>query len=167
MPQPRYRSCYQVLRVSPYCDFADLRLAYRRRVNESHPDRFYAVDPERARHQEADLKRVVIAYRLLLTYFRYHGELPDGDLPIAPLRRVRPTPQSGKDDVDTTPPAPLWREIRGPWRRTAIWLLVAVLSVELVATAWYRNQERRSQTETMTASDSANTTSGNSRRPSP
>lgn len=142
MPHPCYRSCYQVLRVPPHCDFADLRLAYRRRVIASHPDRFYAADPGRAERQEAELKRVIIAYRLLLTYLRRHGSLPPGDAPIEISRIGRPRPAQAAPAAGGDS-ALLWREIRGPWRRAAVWLLVAVLSTEVVATAWFRSQTGR------------------------
>lgn len=139
MPQPCYRSCYQVLRISPHCDFPSLRLAYRRRVMASHPDRYYVSDPARALRSEAELKRVVGAYRLLLLYLRRYGELPSGDLPIE-QRGAAPSRPAPPRQPTPSEPAALWREIRGPWRRAAIWLLIAVLGVELVAMAWYLNR---------------------------
>lgn len=69
-----FQECYRILRAPEDCTWKELRLAYRRQVRRCHPD-LQASDNARIEHN-AQLLRVVRAYRLIARFHRDHGSLP-------------------------------------------------------------------------------------------
>lgn len=72
MNQRPYASCYARLGIRRPVDWDRLRLAYRRAVARSHPDRSRTAKAD-------DFQSVTAAFRAIDAYRRRHGRLPDFD----------------------------------------------------------------------------------------
>jgi hypothetical protein len=80
-------SLYQQLGLKPGCTFDELKVAYRRRVAELHPDRRGAdADPADA----ARLQELTAGYNAASAFHRRYGRLPGGlhQAPRAPMPRA-------------------------------------------------------------------------------
>lgn len=82
--QTDFNALYRELGIEPDCALDDLRLAYRRRVADLHPDRVGASG-------EDDLKSLNLRYAAALEFHRHYGRLPGAHAPPA----VPATPWAG------------------------------------------------------------------------
>lgn len=82
--QPDFIALYRELGIDPGCSVDELRLAYRRRVADLHPDRIGASG-------EDDLKSLNLRYAAALEFHRHYGRLP-GAAPVPVARVPRESP---------------------------------------------------------------------------
>jgi len=91
-----YTQSYETLGLRPEAGWKELKLAYRRRVREWHPDRFQG-DDQRKKRADEKTKAINSAYKELSDYYRRHGALP------LQMRRTAPTPPRYESPVDPAP----------------------------------------------------------------
>src|SRR5581483_2810167 len=81
-----YKQSYETLGLQPGDGWKELKIAYRRRMREWHPDRFPGNDPRKKRAED-ETKAINKAYKELADYHRRHGALPLAAQPHAESRR--------------------------------------------------------------------------------
>lgn len=86
-----FDSLYRELRLTPSATLADMKLAYRRRVAELHPDRI--ADREQAAQAALLLQQLTRLYGQALDFQRRHGRLP-GSRPATAWHARSPPPQA-------------------------------------------------------------------------
>ncbi len=103
---------YRELRLTPSASLPDLKLAYRRRVAELHPDRIH--DPDDAALAAFELQRLTRLYDDAMTFERRYGRLPG-----TPALAVAAKPRAVFDAPTSVASGP-----RGhlPW----VWLLIGI-----------------------------------------
>ena len=110
---------YQELGLRPGAGIDDLKLAYRRRIADLHPDRqrgTYQGNPELARDR---LQRLTLLYGAAIAFHRRHGRLPGASA----------TPRSAE-------PAPVTAVAAAPAGGGKRWLLLAVVVASLGGIGW-------------------------------
>jgi hypothetical protein len=113
---------YQQLGLRPDSSIEELKLAYRRRVADLHPDR-----PRNAKGANAEvagerLRQLTALYGSATAFHRRHGRLPGAGIAARPM----PSP---------APPAPVGRVGR-PWTGRTLVLILAVMLGLACATWW-------------------------------
>jgi len=103
-----FAQAYDILGLRPGDGWKELKIAYRRRMREWHPDRFPGDDVRKKRADEKT-KTINKAYKELTDYYRRHGILPL-QAPRASAR-VRPRYESPVDPAPATVAA-TWRNLR-------------------------------------------------------
>lgn len=111
---------YQELGLTPgTCSLSEFKLAYRRRMQQLHPDR----NPDPAGDSEPEsLQDLIMVYRAAIAFERRFGRLPGAEPSNA--RRASSTPQNGFITAHRAAAAiPLGRG-RMPWRHVIFASLV-------------------------------------------
>lgn len=114
-----FLTLYKQLGLSPDCNLAEFKQAYRRRVAALHPDRETQRPP--APHAAEQLQRLTALYGAAMDFQRRHHRLP-GAVASATVRAPRPSLDRRRP---TAPPT----TTRSGW-----WALVALL---LIVTGWW------------------------------
>ncbi|HEU4773624.1 MAG TPA: J domain-containing protein [Lysobacter sp.] len=127
---------YAELGLQPDCSLDELKLAYRRRVAELHPDRLGPDAISADSHQR--LSNLIASYRASLRFHRQYGRLPGCNhsrVPYAGTRRKRlaqtasmPSPDLANDD----PALPLARAV--------VIAIVLIAGLLLLQMAWDRQE---------------------------
>lgn len=104
---------YQELGLTPgTCTLSEFKLAYRRRMQQLHPDR----NPDPADDSEPEsLQDLITVYRAAIAFERRFGRLPGAEPSNA--RRPSSTPQAGFATAHRTAAAIPLASNRWPWRR--------------------------------------------------
>ncbi len=71
-----FRECYQILGISPGCNWDDLRKSYKHLIQKWHPDRFKSGSEKQLVANEK-ISRINLAYSELSKYYRLNNALPD------------------------------------------------------------------------------------------
>lgn len=93
-----YQDCYKILSIESGCDWAEVRKAYKQKIQKWHPDRI--ADSAMKSSAEDKLKELNLAYEQLSGYYKTHGYLPIEDKPAVFIEDKldtelsRPGPQS-------------------------------------------------------------------------
>lgn len=124
---------YSLLDLEPDCSLEELKLAYRKRVAELHPDR-QALRPDGSDEGTGSagiqLAALTPLYRRALRFHELHGRLPGSDTgdatapgPLPTARQASRRPRSSRSDADASSriPASHW------WLLAALACLVAYL----------------------------------------
>jgi hypothetical protein len=91
-----YQDCYKILSIESDCDWAEVRKAYKQKIQKWHPDRI--TDSAMKSSAEDKLKELNLAYEQLSGYYKTHGSLPIQDQavdfiqdePVTEASRPRP-----------------------------------------------------------------------------
>lgn len=104
---------YQELGLTPgTCSVSEFKLAYRRRMQQLHPDR----NPDHADDSEPEsLRDLITVYRAAIAFERRFGRLPGAEPGNA--RRASSTPQAGFATAHRAAAAIPLGPRRMPWRR--------------------------------------------------
>lgn len=127
--QTDFIALYEFLGVRPDCDVAELKVAYRRRVAELHPDR-QPVHGSRRTIGAWGLPELTTAYNAAMAFQRRHGRLPGA--PMAPVSRPEAAPRPFQR------PMPSPGVEQAPKRR---WFRVLLLGAAALAVAWVLSPE--------------------------
>lgn len=127
---------YAELGLQPDCSLDELKLAYRRRVAELHPDRLGPDAISVDSHQR--LSNLIASYRASLRFHRQYGRLPGCNhsrVPYAGTRRKRlaqtasmPSPALASDDPGL------------PLARAVVIAIVLIAGLLLLQMAWDRQE---------------------------
>jgi hypothetical protein len=121
-----FLALFQELGLPANCTLDELKLAFRRRVSQLHPDRAIG----RAADSESRLQRLTAMYNAALDFHRRYGRMPGNTAhatPAPPSRIRRPAPASSSANAPEAAPEP---------RRSHAVFAIVVVIVALVLFAW-------------------------------
>ena len=99
MTNEHYRD-YRTLGVEPGCTWHELRSAYRRLVQTTHPDRFVPESRDKELAEEK-LKTINRAFQNLANYRQHHGTLPNLAVPDPDIRTSAESAADMRSPADT------------------------------------------------------------------